>query len=88
MTGRTPEGFEITACRSCNAPIIWATSRGGKAMPVDAEPTEDGNVELAERPGLFVGPVATVLTGPSLLGGPLREAHFTTCPDADRWRRR
>ena len=88
MASRSPEGFEIATCRSCDAPIIWATSKGGRTMPVDAEPVEDGNVELTERPGAFLGPIASVLTGPSLLGGPLRKAHFATCPEAEQWRRR
>jgi hypothetical protein len=86
LTDRTPEGYQIQACRSCNAPIIWA-STGTKTMPVDAEPTEEGNVELA--PGsLGRGVVATVLTGPALFAGPLRTAHFVSCPDAGEWRRR
>lgn len=87
MAERTPEGFEIQACRSCDAAIIWATTTGQKLMPVDAEPVADGNVEL--RPGhLGRGVVATVLTGPSLFGGPLRTSHFATCAQADQWRRR
>ncbi|GIE46182.1 hypothetical protein [Actinoplanes lobatus] len=88
MTGRTPEGYEIANCRSCAAPIIWATSSGGRPMPVDAEPTGDGNVELSLQPGMFVGPVATVVTGPTLFGGKRRRAHFTSCPQAEQWRRR
>jgi hypothetical protein len=88
MTARTADGHEIANCRSCKAPIIWATSKGGKSMPVDAEPVDDGNVELTDRPGEYVGPIAAVLTGPSLLGLPLRKAHFTSCPEAEQWRRR
>jgi hypothetical protein len=85
VTGRTPEGFEVDACRSCTAPIIWATTKHDRLMPVGAAPTEKGNVELA--PGsLGRGVVATVLTGPSLLGGPLYTAHFANCPEADAWR--
>lgn len=87
MTGRTPEGYEIAACRSCDAPIVWATSSGGKPMPVDVDPVEDGNVELSLQPGRFVGPVASVLTGPSLFPGVRRKAHFATCPSADEWRK-
>lgn len=86
MTTRSPEGFEIRNCRSCDAPVIWATTGQGKAMPVDAEPTEEGNVELT--PGsLGRGPAATVLTGPALFSGPLRTSHFATCEQADEWRR-
>lgn len=88
MSARTDDGHELAACRSCHAPIIWATSKGGTAMPVDAEPVADGNVELTAQPGQWVGPVAVVLTAPSLFGLPLRKAHFTTCPEADTWRRK
>jgi hypothetical protein len=88
VTGRTEEGYEIANCRSCSAPIIWATSSGGRPMPVDAEITEDGNVELSMQPGLYVGPVATVVTEPTLFGKPRRKAHFATCPVAEQWRRR
>ncbi|GGN40420.1 hypothetical protein FHR83_007041 [Actinoplanes campanulatus] len=88
MSGRTPEGYEIAACRSCDAPIVWATSSGGKPMPVDAEPSEGGNVELSLQPGLWVGPVATVVSGPTLFGGTRRKAHFTTCPEVNEWRQR
>jgi hypothetical protein len=88
MSGRTPEGYDIAACRSCDAAIVWATSSGGKPMPVDAEVSDDGNVELSMQPGLFVGPVATVVTGPTLFGKPRRKAHFASCPAAEQWRRR
>lgn len=87
MGEQTAEGFEIQACRSCDAPIVWANTAGQKLMPVDAEPTEEGNVELT--PGsLGRGPTATVLTGPSLFGGPRYTSHFATCPEADAWRQR
>jgi hypothetical protein len=84
---RTADDFVIEACRSCKAPVVWGvTTKNGATMPVDAEPVDDGNIEL--RPGAHgKGAVATVLTGPSLLGGPLRKSHFATCPDAEEWRR-
>jgi hypothetical protein len=86
VTGPTPEGFDVDACRSCTARIVWATTKHDRLMPVDAAPTEKGNVELA--PGsLGRGVVATVLTGPSLLGGPLYTSHFATCPDGPAWRK-
>ncbi|GIE75777.1 hypothetical protein Aph02nite_17270 [Actinoplanes philippinensis] len=87
MTGPEPV-WDIANCRSCDAEIIWATSSGGKAMPVDAAVSEDGNVELSLQPGLFVGPVATVITGPTLFPKPMRKAHFATCSAADKWRRK
>lgn len=87
MTETEPT-WVIANCRSCDAPIIWATSSGDRPMPVDAAITDDGNVELSMQPGRVVGPVATVVTGPTLFGKPRRKAHFATCKDAEQWRRR
>jgi hypothetical protein len=78
----TPE-FEVVACRSCDARIIWARTTGDKAMPVNAEPSPDGNVELV-RQGHRV--IATVVTAATLFGPALRNSHFVTCPEADKWR--
>jgi hypothetical protein len=83
----TPDGFTIDHCRSCAATIIWASTRGGKSMPVDADPSADGNVEVQRFPDNTV--FADVLTQPPLAGGTtLRKAHFATCPDAANWRAR
>lgn len=87
MTDTEPD-WDVAACRSCDAPIIWAVSTHGKPMPVDAEPVEDGNVELSMQPGRYVSPVATVVTGPTLFPKPRRKAHFATCEHGDKWRRR
>lgn len=84
---KTPEGFDVQPCRSCGRPVVWAATKNDKLMPVDAEPTADGNVELAVG-ALGRGVVATVLTGPSLMSTPLRTSHFATCPQADEWRSR
>jgi hypothetical protein len=98
---------EPKACRSCSAPIFWAQlvdERGEvvlkadgnpKAIPVDAEPSEKGNVQLAAR---GTGIVARVLGNEQAkqvrdaawaLGGKhtLRLAHFASCPQAGEWRR-
>lgn len=75
--------FEVVSCRSCNARIIWARTTGDRAMPVDAEPVDGGNIELTMQ-GHRV--VATVTDAPTLFGPALRTSHFATCPDADKWR--
>lgn len=89
-------------CRSCGAPIIWAlTETDQRAMPLDAEPTDGGNVVVV---GLAVTargaqPVARILGGahpdlfggltrPGDTGGPYYRAHFASCPDAAGWRHR
>jgi hypothetical protein len=70
----------MSRCRSCNAEIIWARTESGKAMPLDAEPTEDGNVKI-------VGGFA-VVGGLQLLDpGPRYTSHFATCPNAAQHRR-
>lgn len=84
MTDRqaTP-AFEVVACRSCNARIIWARTTGDKSMPVDAEPVDDGNIALTMHGHRIV---ATVTDAPTLFGPALRKSHFATCPEADEWR--
>lgn len=78
-------------CGSCGAPVIWAATVHGRAMPVDAEPSGMGNVALGR--GSDGKLVATVLAGDALLsrrfaGEPLYLTHFATCPDAADHRRR
>lgn len=43
----------MSTCRSCGAEVLWAKTRAGKAMPVDPEPTAEGNVLVGgkERAG-------------------------------------
>lgn len=78
------------SCRSCGAPIVWAVTRKGKRMPLDAEPVDGGNVVIVEPARGSVPPVAEVrepaLTDPSGLAR--YTSHFATCPQADSWRSR
>jgi hypothetical protein len=73
----------VSVCRSCQAPIVWAVTDAGRAMPVDAEPVEDGNLIL-EYPTLAGAPrlVRTVEAGTGT-----HVSHFATCPDAAQHRR-
>lgn len=86
---------EPKKCRSCGAPIFWAqnaTTR--KSMPVDAEPSEKGNVQLYDRGGSVIARVLgaedaqrTRDTAWALSGThTLRTSHFATCRDAGSWR--
>jgi len=65
------------ACFSCHAPVIWAKTEKGRAMPVDAAPVETGNIELA-------GGVAKYVPA----GTGRYVSHFVTCPQAKGWRKR
>lgn len=72
-------------CRSCNAPIIWTMTIKNRQMPVDAEPSNEGNITLeeqgAQRPILAVYHSVRV---PSLQ---YHTSHFATCPDRKKWRK-
>jgi hypothetical protein len=59
----TPEGFVVETCRTetCQAPIVWARTVTGKVMPVDAEPSDDGNIRLYERQGIIRAEVVTAV---------------------------
>lgn len=80
-------------CRSCGQPIRWAITADGKRMPLDANPTPDGNlvasvVKTAGGEELRVRPYMPDLE--RLADGTLRNrwsSHFRTCPQADAHRR-
>jgi len=59
-------------------------------MPVDVEPTDDGNITALTVGGILrEGSHIHVDAGPTLLDSPglLRyTSHFVTCPDADEHR--
>lgn len=74
-------------CSTCAAPIIWATTeRSLKPMPVDAEPSPAGSVQLIPREGRT--PLARVIPAKDRFAKRLHTSHFVTCPDADRHRSR
>lgn len=78
-------------CRSCDAPIAWARTIAGKAMPIDANPDgtprpiPDGNLTITTTSPLTVDlvPVGTLFETEGLR----YRSHFATCPNAGAWRR-
>lgn len=69
----------MSACRSCGASIVWATTARGKSMPLDPEPVDGGNVEaVADANGKLS--VIAVHSEPPIFAGPLYMPHFATCP--------
>ena len=70
----------MSTCRHCGARIRWViTAKRGKAMPLDAEPTPEGNMILRRR-----GRRAVVLDTQTAiyaveLGTPMWRAHFASC---------
>lgn len=82
----------MSSCRSCGAPLRWAKTLNGKAIPLDAEPTSAGNIVLHDTRDPR-SPQARVLAGADLLdarseGTTLWLSHYATCPDSQKWRRR
>jgi hypothetical protein len=74
-------------CRSCKAPIRWAQTYAGHAMPIDVDPVADGNLRLEDRGS---GLPRVVVVPPSVRepGELLFVAHFRSCWAADWHRRR
>ncbi len=77
--------MRIAECRRCHAEIIWCRTGRGKKMPVDAEPTADGQfvIEGDDHDPLvrrLPNDAAATYTGEK------HTSHFATCPNADEFR--
>jgi hypothetical protein len=94
---------DVAACSSCGAPITWARTSSGKAIPLDAGPDPTGNLLVVDRHGTTLpAPVAraavergyaTVMVarrGHRSIDPDLPHwrSHFSTCPHAHRHRTR
>jgi hypothetical protein len=65
-----------STCRSCQAPLLWATTPKNRRIPLDPVPHPEGNV--------------VVLDGVAVVGGEgdtRYRSHFATCPGAGVHRR-
>lgn len=82
-----------STCRSCKAPIIWARTKKGRDIPLDAKPSPQGNMAFVEgvdhagnQTRLAVqrkaAPMQAAL-GLEVLYMP----HHATCPQGKEWRR-
>lgn len=73
-------------CATCHAPIRWVLTEAGRRMPIDFDPSPDGNVVARNVAGSIR---AHILTGNEL---PAQETayvpHHRTCPDAEQHKRR
>ena len=72
----------MPTCKSCGAEIVWArSSASGKPFPVDAEPTDTGNVRLEKGKATVLSRGQLQELSP-LERGTLHLSHFATCPNA------
>jgi hypothetical protein len=67
----------MSACRSCGAPVEWAETSRGTRMPFDP-------------PIITVPALMPVFIDGRILEDvdPATVSHFASCPDAQDWRRR
>lgn len=77
--------------------MIWAVTKKGKRMPVDAAPVPSGNIVLLEdrilpdsqgRPQLLAHYLGKNAGGAMDLGEDRYVSHYATCPHAKQWRER
>jgi len=76
-----------STCRSCGASLVFVdVLASGRPIPLDAEPTPDGNVEVFETAGGLYGKVwpASHIWGEADLR---YRSHFASCPSAKEHRR-
>ena len=63
-------------CRTCQAEMIWVKTPKGKNIPLDEEPTGDGDFDIVDGVAIFAG-----------RGKGQHHCHFETCPDSDEHRK-
>lgn len=71
-----------TFCNSCGAKIFFAKTPAGKEMPIDLEPSIEGNIDLSS------GEAVVVKRSDFFPVAPLYISHFATCPHAGQHRRK
>jgi hypothetical protein len=72
-------------CKSCGAVIVWAVTAAGKSMPVDADASTDGTIELRYERNQISAVVHAGTNGVTRAGS-LHTSHFATCPFAKQHR--
>lgn len=79
---------EVANCRSCEAPIIWARTRSGKNMPLDAKPSLAGAFYITlATDGVWECHHRSNYDGELPEDVNLHWSHFSTCPNAS-WHRK
>jgi hypothetical protein len=76
-----PKDVGTSRCRGCEATILWARTKTGSRIPLDAEPTRAGNVA-------FVDGYARVFPKGHEFpqSAEVYMPHWATCPKADSFR--
>jgi hypothetical protein len=78
--------MERGRCKTCRREIVWVRFSSGKAMPLDPDPSADGNVyQGSDGRWRAAGKADADAIRRALT--PLYLAHFVTCPQAAQHRR-
>lgn len=77
----------MSRCRSCQAEIIWAKTPRGKSIPLDAQPTTDGNVMVADGVAHVLAPDQLAVSLDLYSPDERFTSHFASCPFASEHRR-
>lgn len=71
-------------CKACDTEIRFAKTKAGKAMPVDATPSTDGNLVLLHDEH---GTLCARPAHPADQLRPRHKAHFATCTSPGSFRK-
>lgn len=78
-------------CRSCGQPMVWVETIYGKRIPLDAQPSEKGNIVVVNGIAIYIsGPKreGEAREGAERAGLRLYTSHFSSCPNAEQHRKR
>jgi len=78
--------WRVSECKGCGAEMVWARTARGKKMPLDAEPSRDGNFVLEGDP---IDPETRRLPNDEAARytGDKHTAHWGTCPNYTDFKR-
>jgi hypothetical protein len=77
--------MSYSTCRSCGAKIHWIELKSGKKHPCDPEEVSANECEEGDKFVTDLGEI--VVVGKSSKNESGYVSHFSTCPDADDWRK-
>lgn len=75
-------------CRSCGAKIQWIQLESGKNMPVDEGYFDINEAERGDKLITDEGEVISFNPDLNYEDKQVRVSHFSTCPQADDWRKK
>ena len=83
--------MKTTTCKACGKPIVWIRTTKGKSMPCDAEPVaykeiKGGKEKIVTPNGEVIS--CTFDAKPEEMTGIGYIPHWSTCPQANSFRKR